>query len=167
MNDQRIEDVDAPATVIASDAKLVGQMSFERGARVLGVVEGQINGTGSLHIAAGATARAEIVAESIEIDGRVIGNVGASRRLELSNEAVVEGDIVARSLIVAEGASFSGHCRVGESLASSDAEAKPTRETTGAATTNGHAAPSDGAVPASPVEEAATDLGGRLSALNE
>ncbi|MEM1166582.1 MAG: polymer-forming cytoskeletal protein [Planctomycetota bacterium] len=161
MNDQKIDGVDAPATVIASDAKLVGEMSFERGARVLGVVEGRIDGRGELHLEAGATARAEIMAESIQVDGRVIGNVAASQRLELSSDAVVEGDIVARSLIVAEGASFSGHCRVGESIAETAAEAKPTNGQHIALPSEQNTAIDGGA--GEPVGE----LGGRLNALNK
>ena len=45
------------------------------------------------------------------------GNVTARDRVELSSKAKLKGDVVATRLIVAEGASFVGHCTVGPEAA--------------------------------------------------
>lgn len=116
-------------TVIGADTKIKGEMTFETSARVLGRVEGSISAKGELQVAEGGTCKADIEAGRVMIDGSVEGNVTARERLELSPKARVTGDIVAAKLVVAEGASFSGHCRVGadagQAKAPSQAEAKP------------------------------------------
>lgn len=47
------------------------------------------------------------------VDGQIEGNVTARERVELTAKARVKGDLVAARLVVAEGASFIGHCTVG------------------------------------------------------
>ena len=101
-------------TVIARDATLRGEMECGGSATVLGTVVGTIRGAGEVRISEGATAEAEVAASKVLIDGTVRGDVSATERMELSGTARVSGDISAKALTVAEGASFSGRCRVGE-----------------------------------------------------
>ena len=119
-------------TVIGADTSIKGEMSFESSARVLGRVEGSISAKGELQVAEGGACKADIKASRVMIDGQVEGNVTATDRLELSPKARLTGDIIASKLVVAEGASFSGHCQVGpqaheprEPKAAAEAEAKP------------------------------------------
>lgn len=119
-------------TVIGADTAIKGEMSFESSARVLGRVEGSISAKGELQVGEGGECKADIRASRVMIDGQVEGNVTATDRLELSPKARVRGDIVASKLVVAEGASFSGHCQVGpaaheaqEPRVAVEAEAKP------------------------------------------
>ena len=103
-----------PTTIIAADAKLIGDLTFKNAATLLGQVEGTIAGDGELKIADSAIANAKINASTITVDGQVKGDIAATQRLQLNQNASVLGDINARSLSVAEGASFVGHCRVGD-----------------------------------------------------
>jgi hypothetical protein len=52
-------------------------------------------------------------AGTVIVDGTVDGDILARERVQLNGSARVNGDVIAEKLIVAEGASFSGHCRVG------------------------------------------------------
>lgn len=100
-------------TVIGADTHIKGEMSFGSTARVLGTFEGTISAKGEIQIAEGATCRASIEAGTISIDGVVEGNVTAHEKLLLNQKARMKGDLVAATLIVAEGAQFSGHVSVG------------------------------------------------------
>jgi len=100
-------------TIIGPGTRIKGEVDFENSARILGSVEGQIQGSGELTIGSGATCQASIEADTVLIDGTVEGNVVARQRLTLSSKATLRGDITAAAVAVAEGATFIGHCRVG------------------------------------------------------
>jgi cytoskeletal protein CcmA (bactofilin family) len=104
-------------TVIGCGTTIRGEVDFDQGARILGVFEGKIRSKGEVHIAETADCSAEIDAENITIDGKTTGNVIARNRLRLSEHARLTGDICAKTLLVEEGASFTGHCSVGDSAA--------------------------------------------------
>jgi cytoskeletal protein CcmA (bactofilin family) len=118
------------ATIIAADAHFKGELSFDRSCRILGRFEGTLTAKGQLHIAEGASCKAQIDAANITVDGNVEGNITAKEKIELNAKARVNGDVVAARLIVAEGASFSGHVSVGADAARgpsrSSADLKPT-----------------------------------------
>ena len=62
----------------------------------------------ALTILAGADVRGPLFARIITIAGSVVGDVTASDRIELQPGAQVEGDLVAPTLIVDEGAKLTG-----------------------------------------------------------
>lgn len=107
-------------TVIGCGTTIRGEVDFDQGARILGVFEGKIRSKGEVHIAQTADCKAEIDAENITIDGKMSGNVVARNRIRLSEHALLTGDICAKTLLVEEGACFTGHCNVGESAAASE-----------------------------------------------
>ena len=66
------------------------------------------------------------------IDGLVEGNVTATDRVELNAKAQLKGDLTASKLVVTEGASFIGHCRIGSASSNGHArsvESKPEAKT--------------------------------------
>lgn len=101
-------------TVIGPDTHIKGEMVFETSACILGRFEGRVTSKGELTVGDSAACKASIDAARVIVDGTVEGDIIARERLELNAGATVNGDIVANKLIVAEGASFMGHCRVGE-----------------------------------------------------
>jgi cytoskeletal protein CcmA (bactofilin family) len=101
-------------TIIGPDTHIKGEMVFESSACILGRFEGRIASKGELTIGDSANCKASIDAARVVVDGTVEGDIVARERLELNAGATINGDIVANKLIVAEGASFMGHCRVGE-----------------------------------------------------
>jgi len=114
-------------TVIGRDTRIKGEMFFESGAQILGTFEGKISSSGEVQIGAGATCQASIEAERVTVDGNIEGNIQANELLTLNADAHVQGDICAGKLIVAEGATFIGHCRVGTGATSDSSETKATR----------------------------------------
>src|SRR3954462_4539954 len=100
-------------TILGPDAKLKGEISFDKGMRVHGQVEGKITSPGRLHVAREAKIQADVSAGSIIVEGEVRGNMTAGDRIELKQSARYEGDLRASKLVVDEGAVFSGHVNVG------------------------------------------------------
>ena len=100
-------------TVIGTDTQIKGEMFFEKSAKILGGFEGKITAQGEVQISNGANCNAAIEAQSVIVDGQVTGPIIAHTKLTLTANARVQGDLTAGTLVVAEGASFVGHCNVG------------------------------------------------------
>jgi cytoskeletal protein CcmA (bactofilin family) len=100
-------------TIIGPDANFKGELTFEKGMRIHGRLEGKVNTSGRIHIAKEAKVQADIEAGSLLVEGEIHGNLAASDRIELKNSARYEGDLRANKLVVEEGAIFSGHVSVG------------------------------------------------------
>ena len=100
-------------TILGPDARFKGELSFEKGMRVMGHFEGKVTTPGRIHIAKEAKMQADVEAGGIIVEGEVNGNLSANDRIELKNTARYEGDLRASRLVVDEGAVFSGHVSVG------------------------------------------------------
>ncbi len=100
-------------TIIGPDASFKGELTFEKGLRLHGKMEGKVNTAGKLHISKEAKMHADVDAGAIIVEGDVRGNLSASDRVELKATARYEGDLTASKLVVDEGAVFQGHVTVG------------------------------------------------------
>jgi cytoskeletal protein CcmA (bactofilin family) len=100
-------------TILGPDARFKGELSFEKGMRVMGQFEGKVTTPGRVHVAKEAKMQADVDAGGIVVEGEVHGNLSANDRIELKNTARYEGDLRATKLVVDEGAVFSGHVNVG------------------------------------------------------
>jgi cytoskeletal protein CcmA (bactofilin family) len=100
-------------TTLGPDAVFKGELSFDKGLRLQGRLEGKINTPGRLHVAKEAKMQADVEAGSIVVEGDVHGNLSANERIELKQSARYEGDLRTSKLVVDEGAVFSGHVQVG------------------------------------------------------
>jgi len=100
-------------TVIGPDTQIKGEMTFEGSAKILGKFDGKISSKGEVQIGDGAVCKATIDAGTVIVDGEISGNVTARDKVKLNSSAKITGDVTARTLIVAEGASFQGNYQVG------------------------------------------------------
>ena len=100
-------------TILGPDANFKGELSFDKGMRLMGKFEGKVNTPGRIHVAKEAKMSADVEAGGIVVEGEVHGNLSANDRIEMKNSARYEGDLRASKLIVEEGAAFSGHVTVG------------------------------------------------------
>ena len=64
-------------TVMAEDIVFEGMVSFNKELMIKGKYTGNINSTGDLYITADAEVEADIVADTVYIQGRVKGNIRA------------------------------------------------------------------------------------------
>jgi cytoskeletal protein CcmA (bactofilin family) len=91
------------------------------------VIEGKVEGkvdlpNNQLTVGANGTVRAEITAKAVVIVGRVAGNVNGTERVEIQGTGVVEGDVSAPRLVVAEGAVLNGAIKMTKKAGSGAAE---------------------------------------------
>ncbi len=95
---------------IGKGTKISGNMTFKV-VRIEGEAEGEITGE-DVVIANGAVVSARISAARVTIAGVFSGEVTARERVELLSTARVQCTISTPSLVLNEGATFDGDCRM-------------------------------------------------------
>jgi len=109
-----------------------GELSGDEDLQIDGRVEGNVSLPGNeLTIGANAHVEAEIHAKSVQVVGKVSGNVIATERVEVHSTGQVKGDIRAPKLLIQEGAVVNGSIQmteVGSATASKGSPAPPQGE---------------------------------------
>src|SRR5262245_9979451 len=94
---------------LGSSIRIKGEFSAKEDVVIAGHVEGSINVEGHLVIVENcAELAADIVARAIVVSGTLKGSLVAEERIELRNNATVEGEMQAPRVGMAEGAIFRG-----------------------------------------------------------
>ena len=110
-----------------------GDLSGDEDLEIEGRVEGKIQlPNHQLTIGAHGRVTAQVEAKHVVVIGHVSGNVTASERVEVQASGIVDGDIQAPRLLIAEGAVVNGSIQMGgEPTASTEATAsdEATRKT--------------------------------------
>lgn len=94
------------------DASMQGTLHFKDpvNLRINGRFEGHLETRGNLTIGQAANVNADIIGDTIVIEGRVKGRIIAKEILMLAGTAVVEGEIIPVKLSISEGGIFEGKC---------------------------------------------------------
>lgn len=100
---------EAPETTLGAGVTFRGQLSFERFLRIDGSFEGELLSQGKVIVGPTGKVKANLNLREAIIEGCVEGNITVQEKLELRGEALIKGDIRARSLCVDEGVSITGH----------------------------------------------------------
>lgn len=87
--------------------------------RIEGYFKGNIQSANQVVIGEKGRVIGDIYAEELLIAGNMQGNTFISSRLELNRTGVLTGDINTKVLVMEEGASFQGNCRM-EKMEKSD-----------------------------------------------
>ena len=99
--------------VIGPNIRIQGELSGDEDLVVEGRVEGKISVSKGLRIGPQAQVNAEVKAHHVTIAGRVVGNVTATDKVETLPSGVLEGNIRAPKIAIAEGAQFKGSVDMG------------------------------------------------------
>jgi cytoskeletal protein CcmA (bactofilin family) len=89
--------------------RLIGQLYIEGDLRVSGTVEGEVEATGNVEVAEGATVKATVSGREVGISGQVNGAVTASKKLVVARSGSLTGDVRVSSLVIQDGATFNGN----------------------------------------------------------
>ena len=95
-------------TVIAQHSTLSGCIKTDGAIRVYGLVEGDIESTGTVIIGKAGKVNGNISGKDIAIAGTVVGNISASGKIEIYDGGKVLGDMASSNLKIEDGALFSG-----------------------------------------------------------
>ncbi len=101
---------------LASGITLNGVIQSPDAIYIAGKVKGRIQSESAIHILKGASIIADLSAPNIQIFGIVEGHVNATHELVMNPTARVYGEIHCESLVLEEGAIYSGalHIRQNE-----------------------------------------------------
>ena len=101
---------------IGKSISIKGDLSGDEDMVIEGKVEGSVElPNAQLTVGVNGKVQAEIRAKSIVIVGHVKGNVQGTERVEVQGSGVIEGDLTAPRLIVAEGAVVNGSIQMTKS----------------------------------------------------
>lgn len=100
------------ASVIASDAIWTGTLRSNGSIQIYGRVEGEIMAAGDIHIARGAEVSSQVQAINVIVAGSFRGGIACTGRFEALETGVVEGRILAPTLVVHDGATINGTFRM-------------------------------------------------------
>jgi cytoskeletal protein CcmA (bactofilin family) len=89
--------------------KINGKLQFDGQATIDGEVEGEIVGQAHVTVGQQATVKGKISAASILVQGKVIADVVADKKLEVQPPGSVVGDVTTQSLVIGDGAVLEGH----------------------------------------------------------
>lgn len=89
--------------------KITGKLQFDGPATIEGDVEGEIIAHASVTIGQQATLKGKISAVSVVIQGKVMAEIQAEKKLEIHSPGSVIGDVNAQTLVIGDGAVLDGH----------------------------------------------------------
>ncbi len=102
-------------TIIGKDTVITGTLEVKGALRVEGTVKGKIISSGWVTVGSTGLVEAEIEAESAIVAGTMRGNVNTTEKIELQAKCEMDGDLRTKSLVIEEGAIFSGACSMKDS----------------------------------------------------
>lgn len=91
-----------------------GTLRADNDVRASGCIVGRLEVVGKAIVAETGTVEGEIVATNADIAGNVQGEVYIEDQLVLKKTARIDGTIETDRLVVEEGATFTGECRMGQ-----------------------------------------------------
>jgi cytoskeletal protein CcmA (bactofilin family) len=98
---------------LTQDAEIKGTIKFGEAMKIDGNFEGElISDNGELVVGKTGNVKAEINVKNAVVEGRVDGNIKASDKVELKQNAHLIGDLQAKTLVIEEGVVFVGQCNV-------------------------------------------------------
>ena len=100
-------------SLIAADLTIEGKIEGGGSVRIAGKFKGDVNVQGDLTIEAGAKLIGSVRADKVVISGELEGNVLSASSIDLQQTGVVVGDLKARALAVAAGATMRGKAEFG------------------------------------------------------
>src|SRR5262245_53695921 len=97
------------SAAIGKSLVIKGEVSGSESLYIDGKVEGSINLTGNrVTVGSNGQVAATISAREVVVQGKIVGNVNASDRLNVRSEGSLTGDVIAQRISVEDGAFFKG-----------------------------------------------------------
>jgi cytoskeletal protein CcmA (bactofilin family) len=108
------EGAGSEVTVVGKGARLEGSIVSAGSLRIDGQVKGKITADGDVMLSSQSQVEADIQANNATVAGRFKGNIVVKSKAEVARGGQVDGNITSKSLVVLEGAVFTGQSIMGE-----------------------------------------------------
>lgn len=106
--------VEPGTSTIGAFLRITGELSGDENVVVHGQVDGTISLVGTdLTVGQSGRVNAEVHANSVVVEGEVVGDITAEGRVEVAATGSIQGDIRAGRVVLAEGARFRGRIDMG------------------------------------------------------
>jgi cytoskeletal protein CcmA (bactofilin family) len=112
-------------TLLGRGSEFEGKLTFEGTVRIDGKLKGEVFSEDVLIVGEGALVEAQIDIGEIIIQGNVIGNIRASRGIEIHAPGRVKGDLTTPSLQIDKGVVFEGRSFMEEAASRATGGARP------------------------------------------
>ena len=99
-------------TYIGEDTSFDGVLTSSRSLTIFGGVKGTIECQGRVVIGQSGKIEADIVADDVAVSGKVMGNVTAKSKLEITSTGIIQGNVKTASLVMEDGGKLDGHCEM-------------------------------------------------------
>ncbi len=101
-------------TIISNGVKIEGKVSSTGSIRVDGILHGDLNASGNVTVGEQGDIKGEIVADVVNIGGKVVGTINAKEKTVLESKCTLKGDILTKVLVIEAGAKFDGKSSMGD-----------------------------------------------------
>lgn len=108
-------------TLLGRGATFDGKLTFEGTVRIDGKFKGEVFSDGTLVVGEGAHVEAEIEVGEIIIRGTIVGNIMATRSIEIYAPGRVKGDLDTPALQIEKGVIFDGRSSMESALSATTA----------------------------------------------
>lgn len=109
---------------LGTGTKINGKLHFDGPATIDGEVDGEIIASAHITVGQQAIVKGKVSAQSILVQGKVMADVVAEKKLEIQPPGSVVGDVTAMSLVIGDGAILEGHI----SMKKNDGRVLPIRQ---------------------------------------
>lgn len=105
--------MDSTTCVLSSGTVFEGKFESKEPVRIDGKVVGEVKCNQKLVMGESGVIEGTLFADDAVIMGRIKGDLTIKGALKLMSTARIDGSIIAQTLMVEEGASYNGTCKVG------------------------------------------------------
>lgn len=109
---QKISVAQKIETLIGKETMMQGNLESKGSIRIDGSFQGDIAGQSDVIIGEEALVQASVKCSNVILAGRVEGNINAEGKLDIRATGVLVGDATVGSLVVEDGATLFGHCKM-------------------------------------------------------
>lgn len=111
---------------IGKSIAIKGDLSGNEDLVIEGKVEGKVDlPNNQLTVGANGVVKAEIQAKAVVVVGKVSGNIRGTERIEIQATGIVDGDVTAPRLVVAEGAVLNGSIQMSQKSGAASSPSAP------------------------------------------
>ena len=129
------EPVSRASAVIGSTITIAGDVSGEENLIIEGRVEGSVNlNHNDLTVGQNGYVKANVTADTVRIDGEVVGDIAGVEKVIVTKTGKVNGNIVAPRVTLEDGAKFKGSIDMDPSERPSEVKPAPLKSATKATT---------------------------------
>ena len=107
---------DSAREVVGKGVRFRGDLFFDAPTRVNGNFRGVYSSTSSLYVARSAVMKGRLAVKVLVVEGIVESEVCATEKVEVLPGGVLRGPVLARTIVVHEGAEIEGVCRIGRAF---------------------------------------------------